>query len=186
MKRDYFKDPLKYGEKIPYDDLYEVYIIQNRPKNELYKIFNCTKAKVKSSMKFYGLKKSMELRQKCLENTLMEKYGVTNMFSKTEYIKQKVTEKYGVDNPMKSPLVKEKFKNTCMEKYGVSHPNKVQENVDKIKKTNQEKYGGNAPACSPKIMEKIKSTNLDRYGETSPLKADNIKEKNVTYQNGKI
>lgn len=177
MKRDYFKDPLKYGEKIPYDDLYEVYIVKNRPKKELPKWFNCTKDKVKASMKFHKIQKSMELRQQCHENTMMEKYGVKNIFEKTEFIEQKVIEKYGVSNVKKLEWVNEKFTNTCMEKYGVTHISKLPEVREKTIQTNMEKYGGNAPMCSAEIRNKVRNNNLQKYGVSSPMKLQENKDK---------
>ena len=57
-----------------------------------------------------------------------------------------------------------KRKNTCIKKYGVDNPFKADMIKDKIKKTNTKLYGVENVFASQKIKDKIKSTNLNRYG----------------------
>ena len=112
--------------------------------------------------------KSKEVSDK-RENTMMERYGVkTNLIlpethknaidkSWTDESRDKrnftVLERYGVSNPMKSNLVKNKFKLTCLEKYGYEYP---AQNVDVFNKTQ-------------KIQFKIKYFNDIRYQGTYEL-----------------
>lgn len=97
-------------------------------------------------------------------------------------IRNTVKEKYGVDNVMQVPEIKEKFSIKCMEKYGTKFPlmnkdifNKTQKSLNdhynvnngiadirsikeinqKIIETNKRKYGGNSPFCSKDIKSKI-------------------------------
>jgi hypothetical protein len=63
-------------------------------------------------------------------------------------------EKFGVENPFQSEVIKDKIKETNMEKFGVENPHKSQEVKDKTKETNIERYGFEYPAQNPKIAEK--------------------------------
>lgn len=53
-----------------------------------------------------------------------------------------------------------KAKDTFLKKYGVSNPSKTSVVKDKIKKTNLERYGVECSAQSDVVKEKIKATNL--------------------------
>jgi len=115
-----------------------------------------------------------------------------------ENLKQTLRERYGVDNPMQIPGVKDKMKSTCLDryghewytqteqyakeveetckkKYGVDHHLKAAEVRSKIENTNKQKYGAACVFQSESIKEKIKDTNYDRYGCANPLQNDEIK-----------
>jgi len=85
--------------------------------------------------------------------------------------------KYGVINPSKSAIIKEKMKKTNIEKYGVDNASKNETVKEKIKETNVKKYGGNAPLCSKKIKLKVQTTNLLKYGCYSPLQNEDVLSK---------
>ena len=85
--------------------------------------------------------------------------------------------KYGVSNPSKSGLIKDKKKKTTLNHYGVENPFQSEDIKDKIKKINLEKYGVENPGQSEKIKEKIKNTFLKNYGVDCASKSDKVKEK---------
>ena len=59
--------------------------------------------------------------KKKIEQTNLERYGVTNIFKDSEYIQSKTKEKLGVLNPNQLDSVVEKRKNTNLNKYGVTN-----------------------------------------------------------------
>ena len=87
----------------------------------------------------------------------MDKYGKRG-FVNPEKAKETMIARYGVDNPLKSPEIKEK-----------------------VKQTNNERYGGNAPACSKEVQEKMQETCLKRFGvrnvRLSPIVKQEITKK---------
>lgn len=72
--------------------------------------------------------------------------------------------KYGVDNPRKSPTIKQNIQNTWLEKYGVDNPNKHPDVREKISKTCVEKYGVNHSTLIPEKIKKTKETWFKKYG----------------------
>jgi len=72
-------------------------------------------------------------------------------------IKSKSTniEKYGVDNPMKSDVVKNILKESVLKKYGVEHYSKTEEYKNKYKKTCLHKYGVDNVSKSEEIKKQI-------------------------------
>ena len=59
--------------------------------------------------------------KKKIEQTNLERYGVTNIFKDSEYIKSKTKDKLGVTNPNQLNSVVEKRKLTNLNKYGVTN-----------------------------------------------------------------
>jgi hypothetical protein len=57
--------------------------------------------------------------------------------------KQTNLQKWGVDNPMKSKVVKKRLEQTILERWGVNHYSKTDEYKEKIKQTNLQKWGVN-------------------------------------------
>ncbi len=88
-----------------------------------------------------------------------------------EQKKQTNLERYGVDNPRKSNLIKDKIKQTNLERHGVDNPRKSNIIKEKIKQTNLERYGVDNPRKSNLIKDKIKQTNLERHGVDNPSKS---------------
>jgi len=89
-----------------------------------------------------------------------KKYGVDNVFA-SEQIKEKIKSTHlklrGVDNPSKSPEVKNRAVTTAAAKYGQVF------NREKVKDTLKSRYGVDNPSKSPEIFEKTKATTLKRY-----------------------
>jgi len=72
--------------------------------------------------------------------------------------------KYGVANPSKNQLIKNKIKNTTIARYGVNNVAKLDEIKNKIKHTNEQKYGVSCNLQSSQTKEKIKQTLKTKYG----------------------
>ena len=111
---------------------------------------------------------------------------------RADNVKQTSLDRYGVDNPMKSEIIKEKLKNTNLERYGVESPFQSDVIKEKIKKTNLERYGVEMPLMSEQIQEKGRQTTIKRYGGLmtharkasydkydgiNPFQANEVKEK---------
>lgn len=144
-EKDKFINQLKY-----------LYFEQNLSRDKVIQQMNITISCLKHVMKLYNLKKDKKLVQQNINKTFLDKYGKIG-FVNPEKSKQTMIERYGVDNALKIPSVKEK-----------------------IKQTNNERYGGNAPACDPRIQEKMQQTCLKRYGvkniRLNPNTKQSIKE----------
>src|SRR5271165_5562047 len=101
--------------------------------------------------------------------TNIEKYGFDNP-SKSPKIKKKIKdifiEIYGVDNPSKVDSIKKQKEETCMENHGVIYPGKSKKIRDKTKKTNLEKYGFECPMQNKEISAKATATKIERGGFT--------------------
>lgn len=121
--------------------------------------------------------KNIETRNNC-KKTCLEKYGVDNP-SKADVIKDKIfkeqIEKYGgIGFASKSLLQKQR--ETMVKKYGVEAAAQSEEIMNKMKKTNLERYGAENVFASEIMREKIKETMIERYGVDNPSKSIEIME----------
>ena len=98
---------------------------------------------------------------------------------KDGYKKRKETclKKYGTENPMQNPIVKEKQKQTNLEKYGVASLLEIKENRDKKKQKVKEKYGVENISQLEETKEKVKQSFLNKYGVDNPMKDASIRQK---------
>ena len=110
-------------------------------------------------------------------STLKENYGD----SWNDYMKEKVKEKYGVENVYQLDSVKKKIKETTLQRYGTEHlmklPEEFKKREEKAKQTCMEKYGKDIYAKTDEFKDKLKNTCLEKYGKESFLKTDGFKEK---------
>ena len=88
-----------------------------------------------------------------------------------------IKEKYGVENPFQSEIIKNKIKEICLDRYGYEYSLQVPEIRQKGIETNLEKYGVHNGGGSQQAIEKIKQTCIDRYGVENVNVLPNIKEK---------
>lgn len=101
------------------------------------------------------------------------KYVIVNALDKLEipiHSRQQETkytciEKYGVENPSKSDLVKAHIKQTKADRYGDPNYN----NKEKIKETCIERYGTPSASGNTEVKQKIKHTCQERYGVDNPF-----------------
>lgn len=76
--------------------------------------------------------------------TCKKKYGVEYIFQSNEYkenLKKIFINKYGVDNPSKVDIIKQRKIETCRKNFGVDYPFQSKEIKEKSYKTSLEKYG---------------------------------------------
>ncbi|GIU69097.1 MAG: hypothetical protein KatS3mg002_0333 [Candidatus Woesearchaeota archaeon] len=122
--------------------------------------------------------KTRELKKEEISKNISQALCTSEKFKESvERKKETFLEKYGVDNPSKSDIVKEKIRQTFLERYGVEAPMQIDEIKEKAKKTNLEKYGVENPLQSEVIRKKIEKTNLKKYGVKSTLLIPEVKEK---------
>lgn len=119
--------------------------------------------------------------------TNLERYGVTNIFKKKEYIKECTAVKYGVDNVRKAPevikkirekrinktkeekrLIQEKSERVWKEKYGENYK---QIFVEHQQQTVLEKYGVTNYMQSEEGQRKYEKTSLEKYGTRRPTES---------------
>lgn len=84
--------------------------------------------------------------------------------------KEKILNKYGVDNISKLDTIKEKKKETCLKNNNVKYPQQSDEIKNKGKKTKLEKYGDENYTNE----KKRKETCLDKYGVEHPMKCKDV------------
>ena len=135
---------------------------------------------------------SKECSVKKRSETIIEKHGV-NCF-KNEFLdkaKESNVKKYGVTNPAKLDVIKNKIKKTNIKKYGANSFLSTEEAKLKRQESALERYGVEHFSQSDDIKEKIKETNIKKYGKeyfsqtkdwkskTEKTNVDKYKQKNV-------
>lgn len=97
----------------------------------------------------------------------------------SEKAKQTSLERYGVSNPSKSKLIKDRIKESFTEKYGegVTNSMDLREFRDKIIETNIERYGTDRPQALVQFQEKTRQTNLEKFGTEIPQRLQGLKDK---------
>jgi hypothetical protein len=103
-----------------------------------------------------------------VKKTCLERFGVETPLQ-SEIIKEKIkktmVENYGVENPLQSEIVKAKSKETCLKKYGVEYSLQSQIVREKSKKTMVENYGVENPSQNEEIQNKKKDTIKNKFGD---------------------
>ena len=186
----------KYYGSIGYDVSGDNSIIKiiDLPQNSHYSVDVgcdvCGKIKKTKWYNYYkntnGLREDYCCSKKCANNKckqrLQDKYGVDNVFQ-LEEIKQKskktLINKYGAEHPMQSDEIKQKLINTNLEKWGCEYVLSSPIINDKKKNTNLEKYGNKTPLLNSDIKDKIRETLINKYGVEHPMQSDEIKQKLV-------
>jgi hypothetical protein len=110
--------------------------------------------------------------------TMQHKYGVSNpshILAAQQKRKNTFMANYGVDNPRKSPTIKDAIIRTKRDKYGED----LHIITSKIKKTNNDRYGMDWYMGTSDFFEKSISTLLDKYGVTNPSKSPSIVAKRL-------
>lgn len=143
-----------------------------------YGNYNNDEKRKKTCLEKYGVDhvwKNKEIHQKSIVTT-QQKYNVKSTF---ELPKSKKTlyDNYGVDNPIKSDIIKEKIKQTLINKYGVEYIGASKEIRNKIFNTLIKKYNVINPFQIESTKNKIKNTWLLKYGVDNPMKNISIREK---------
>lgn len=145
------------------------------------------KPKVKIEISIKDLSKGSQKKVKCkcdnCNDEFLRKFAkITDSITyckKCYGIKAKETfiKNYGVDNPNKSSIIKEKTKKTNLKKYGVEYIFQSEDVKEKIKKSLIKNYGVESALKNKEIHGKMKNTLIKKYGVDNPLKNKEIKEK---------
>lgn len=99
--------------------------------------------------------------------------------SQNEDIKRKKKETslkhFGVEHPMKSDIVKEKYNNSIYNKYGVKN---ISQNINVQNKRIETflcRFGETNPTKNDEVKERTRKTNIEKYGTTNPMKNEIVK-----------
>lgn len=184
------------------EQLYDLYITQNKTIDELSKILGKSRAQTRRYLRYYNIKKpkekwkSAEQRtiqnrfgcstsalpevQKKVQETTLKRYGVKN-YSQTDECKEKIKKnnlaKYGVESTSGLPEVLEKARQTNLKRRGYEYSMQDPKVRAKSAKTCMEKYGVPNIQSLPEIKEKIKRTNIKKYGVPNPMILPEFQEK---------
>ena len=123
------------------------------------------KNKISQAMNNMSEDTKYEIRNKIL-NTCNSRYGGIGFASKqlSDKVKNKVRERFGVDNASQSESIKQKKISTSMIHFDTENPMQSSQVKEKNKSTCIEKYGVENVFQSEEIKEKMKNTCLERYG----------------------
>ena len=136
----------------------------------------------KCNYKLRSINMASDERRKKIKKTCLFKYGVDNVL-KSSLIKSKINEsnikKYGVKNPYQREDVKDKIKQTKYERYG----NEKYQNWEKQRQTCVERYGTEYVLSKNEIREKGKKTLLKKIGVEHQSQNDEIHKRQM--QSGK-
>lgn len=136
-------------------------------------------------VRFYFICRNCGIHTSALVQSRPNRTKQKRLLCKRCAMKQTSLEKYGVDNPAKSQLIKGKIKQTCLDKYGTEWAVQSQIIKDKIETANLEKYGVKTTLLEPNTRKKIKETMINLYGVEHALQNVSIlqKAKNTCKQN---
>lgn len=146
---------------------------------------NCTETFTKTLdylYKYNGYCKTCANKNRIINSkkTFIEKYGVENPFA-SEVIKNKIKitnlHKYGVENVNYSKEIIENKKKNCLHKYGYTSTLKLENVINKRKEACIKKYGSEFVLQSKKGQENLKRVCLQKYGVENPQHCPEIAEK---------
>lgn len=185
--------------------IYEIPTLSGKESKDLYKD-KIDEKRTETNIELYGAAfsfQSPEIQAKCkatnllrygsicpLNNpevyakavaTWMKNWGVDNPL-KSEVIKLKIEntnlERYGYKNPLLSPEIRAKIAEIWMKNWGVDHPFKSKEVQAKIRETVRIRYG-NCPLSDPEIYAQAVATWLKNWGVTNPMKSPEVQARFV-------
>lgn len=142
------------------EQLEQLYIKANLPREEVAKKLNVPEYVVKRKCQKFGIKKSSDLHVQNIRKACLEKYGVINGGGAPEIlekIKETNRKKFGSDWYLQTDDYKRKTKET-LEQYGVTNVFQLKEVKDKIKQTNLERYGVEYNMQNKEVRNKVDIT----------------------------
>jgi len=144
------------------------------------KLSEIGKTKIGELNSFYGHTHSEETLQKLRKPCPEERKKKISNTIKSEkcqaQTKQTNLDKYGVSNPNKCKLVRDKIKKTCNERYGGQGSQSILIK-QRMQKTNIVKYGTISPWGNKDVQNKCKQTMLEKYGYENPYQFPENQEK---------
>lgn len=137
------------------------------------------KEKIKNTMlQEYGVEnpfQSREILEKAKNTFAKNHNGASNFLSSdegVEFFKQRIKEKYGVENPSHIPGHKEKIKKTLEKHYGVSNAMDIPYVRQKIREGSVKKFGVENPVYSKEWQEKIRQKFFEEHGCVTAMQAN--------------
>lgn len=166
------------------DNLYEMYISNNKSRFECSKLFCCSEALIKKKLYLYGIKKDKTLVNQLRTKNVFDKYGV-NSVSQIKEIAQKISKTKKNWNKEQKNMMVNNLKNTMNKKYGVNNASYLDSNYfknisnedfnfmrSKGAKTFKKRYNNN-------IDKKRKETCLRKYGAKTFAESEYYKDKAI-------
>lgn len=134
---------------------------------------------------------SSDYYQNKMKSIYISKFGVDNP-NKLQIVKDKIQktvhDRYGKDG-LSCKEIRDKRISTCLKKYGTEYSCQSEQVKNKIQKIFNEKYNGH-PLRDKSIQEKFKKTCLNHFGVGHPMMSKEVKDKayqtNVNNHNGKF
>lgn len=170
---DYTSHILKPKDKMPYSDIYYLYITLNLTLLEIADFLNISIASFRNKLSKTDIIKSPALQEINRKRLNLKRYGVTNT--------------------TKLQSVKEKMKNTNLERFGTVAPAQNEKILQKIKNTNLKLYGTEWNWQTEVGILQRKLSNILKWGVDNPMKCvevrkkgDETKRKNGTFVVSKL
>lgn len=151
------------------ENLYQMYIVENKSRQDCAKIFQCSESLIKKRLHLYEIKKDKQLVNKLRNKNVFNRYGV-NSISQVKEISQKISKTKKDWNQEQKDKMVNSLKNTMNKKYGVNNASYLNTNYfknineqdfeimhNKSVKTFKERYNYD-------IYKKRKETCLKKYG----------------------
>ena len=151
---------------------------------EKYGVENISQlAKIKQKIKKKLNEKTPEEKKKIVrkrQKTSLKNYGVDNP-SKSEIVKNRKVKtsklNWGTENPFQNEEVKRKYKRTVLRRYGVDSHNKLSRIKEKKKETCLKHFGVDSPFKDKNIQKRIRKTMVERYGVEYSFQSKELREK---------
>lgn len=175
-----FKDWI---EKISKETLYQKYVVENMPWEDCRKFFGLGTNMFARILRYYDIKKPMDLHVQNIKNRKKEKWGDEN-YNNQEKRAETCLELYGVDNQFKRTDMMEEIRKNNEIRYGSKNniyknlqtriknsgdlKTSYEDQVIKTKKTVQEKYhvdwASKAESVKESIRQSLKETFQENWG----------------------
>lgn len=172
------------------EELYKLYIIENKSRNEMLGYYNISLTTFKRWCKLYNIIKPQNLVKENREKACEIRYGCKNYGSTPEF-KQHIKQVCTKRTKEEQNLINTKRKNYVLDKYKVNSVATLPEVQAKTTKTCNERYGGIGYA-SKELREKSSNTLYNRFGVYNPSQCPELQykkyitqEKNKTFNKSK-
>jgi hypothetical protein len=119
---------------------------------------------------------SAEQLEKAVQ-TQKRRYGENYRQRQIEARKQTNLKRYGYEQGLSAPEVRDKIKRTCLERYGVDTVMRLPEHQEKCSESILKKYGVTNAMHSDEVRERLARTCLERYGVPYPFQSPEIQKK---------
>lgn len=193
-------------------------VVRCNPMNKKFyeeKGYNCPKVKEEFEVNVEDLQSSSRTKvfvecDYCGKEFLMYMYAYTQSIKnsnklacnccKNKKTYETIKSRYGVENSMQIPEIREKAKQTLIERYGVDSPSRTKQHQEAMKTYDKnialqhyidtcvKKYGVTNTSKLPSTIEKMKNTCVEKYGGESSQCSPEIRKKSyqTLLSDGKI